>query len=90
MAHKLARNKSTKRTVRKLPQTMVVMPVMRLRRAYPGRETLNRNKRLAYIMLLGAVLCAYLYDIDQDTLEFMMNTVSIEAQKHLGGILGNT
>lgn len=86
----LARNKSKKRTVRKLPQSMVVVSATGLRRAYPGREALHRHKRLAYIMLLGAVMCAYMYDLDQDTLEFMVKTVSVEAQKHLGGILGNT
>ncbi len=90
MAHKLAKNKSRKRTVRKLPQSMVIVSPFGFRRAYPGRDALHRHKRLAYILLLGAVMCAYMYDLDQDTLEFMVKTVSVEAQRHLGGILGST
>lgn len=85
MARKLARNASKKRTVRKLPQSIVIVPkhhgrVLHMRRA------LNAHKRLTYILLLGAVLCAYMYDIDQDTLESFMRTVGIEAQQHLPGV----
>lgn len=75
MAHKLASNKSMKRTVRKLPQSMIIVPSSRLKRAYPGREALHQNKRLAYILLLGAVMCAYMYDVDQDTLAQVMERV---------------
>jgi hypothetical protein len=90
MAHKLAKNTSKNRTVRKLPQSVIVLPASGLHRAYPGREALHQNKRLAYIMLLGAVMCAYMYDIDLDTLSKVVKTVSVEAHKHLGPILGNT
>ncbi len=38
-------------------------------------------------MLLGASMCAYMYDVDVDTLGQMLNVVSVESQKHLGGIL---
>jgi hypothetical protein len=90
MAQMLARNKSKKRTVRKLPQTMFILPKSGLRRAYPGREALHQNKRLAYIMLLGTVMGAYLYDIDLDTLQSIVTTVSVETQRHMGGLLGRT
>jgi hypothetical protein len=85
MARKLARNKSKNRTVRKLPQSMVIVP-RNSGRAFPVREAINTNKRLTYILLLGAVLCAYWYDVDLDTLEFMMQVVSKEAHQHLPGV----
>ena len=88
MAHKLARNKSANRTVRKLSQTMLVVPQSGLKRAYPGREALHQNKRLAYILLLGVVMCAYMYDVDPDTLASMVKVVSVQAQRHLSPILG--
>ncbi len=88
MAHKLARNKSANRTVRKLSQSMMVVPQSGLKRAYPGRDILNQNKRLAYILLLGVVMCAYVYDMDPDTLASMLKVVSLEAQRHLSPILG--
>lgn len=81
MARKLARNKSKNRTVRKLPQSMIVVP-RHGGRAYPIRKAINTNKRLTYIILLGAVMCAYWYDIDIDTLEVVMRTVSQEAAQH--------
>lgn len=90
MATKLAKNKSVKRTIRKLPQTMMVLPKSGLRRAYPGREALHQNKRLAYIMLLGVVMCAYMYDIDVNSLANIVDTVSMEAHRHLGISLGNS
>ena len=86
MARKLARNASRKRTVRKLPQSMVVVVPKHHGRAYHMRRAINHNKRLTYIMLLGAVLCAYMYDIDLDTLEILMRTVSHEANQHLPGV----
>lgn len=88
MAHKLAHNKSKKRIVRKLPQSMVIVPTVGVKRAYSVRRLINENKRLSYIVLLGAVMCAYMYDVDQDTLELMVNSVTGEAQKHLGGLMG--
>jgi hypothetical protein len=86
MARKLARNVSKKRTVRKLPQSMIIVPKHQGRRALHMRQAINTNKRLTYIMLLGAVLCAYMYDIDQDTLEHLIRTVGIEAQQHIPGV----
>ena len=86
MARKLARNASRKRTVRKLPQSMVVVVPKHHGRAYHMRRAINHHKRLTYIMLLGAVLCAYMYDIDLDTLEILMRTVSHEANQHLPGV----
>ena len=85
MARKLARNASKKRTVRKLPQSMVIVPKHH-GRAQHMRRAINTNKRLTYILLLGAVLCAYMYDLDQDTLEFFMRTVSREAHRHIPGV----
>jgi hypothetical protein len=85
MARKLARNKSKTRTVRKLPQSMVIVP-RNGGRAFPVREAINTNKRLTYILLLGAVLCAYWYDIDIDTLSFMIQVVGKEAQQHIPGV----
>lgn len=86
MARKLARNKSKNRTVRKLPQSMVIVPKRYGGRAYPIRKAINTNKRLTYILLLGAVMCAYMYDIDIDTLTVVMRTVSQEAAQHLPGV----
>ncbi|MDB5103762.1 MAG: hypothetical protein JWP91_1451 [Fibrobacteres bacterium] len=85
MARKLARNKSRSRTVRKLPQSMVIVP-RQPRQVFPVRKAINQNKRLTYIVLLGAVLCAYWYDVDLDTLEFMMQVVSKEAHQHIPGV----
>lgn len=86
MARKLARNASRRRTVRKLPQSMVIVTPRHHGRAYHMRRAINHNKRLTYIMLLGAVLCAYMYDIDLDTLEILMRTVSREAHQHIPGV----
>jgi hypothetical protein len=86
MARKLARNASKKRTVRKLPQSMIIVPKRQGRRALHMRQAINTNKRLTYILLLGAVLCAYMYDIDQDTLENLIRTVGLEAQQHIPGV----
>ena len=85
MARKLARNASKKRTVRKLPQSMVIIPKQH-GRVLHMRRAINTNKRLTYIMLLGAVLCAYMYDLDQDAMEFFVRTVSREAHQHLPGM----
>lgn len=74
-ARKLAKNQSRQRTIRKLPQTVIVLPAVKPRRASHLRTSINRNKRLTYILLLGASLCAYFYDIDQDTVEYMLRTV---------------
>jgi hypothetical protein len=89
MARKLARNASKKRTVRKLPQSVVIVPKHQGRRALHMRQAINTNKRLTYILLLGAVLCAYMYDIDQDTLEHLLRTVGVEAQNIPGVKLDN-
>lgn len=64
MSHKLARNRSRKRLVRKLHQTVQVVPVRKKRRPVPIRQSLNRNKRLTYILLLGFSLMAFAYDTD--------------------------
>ena len=85
MARKLAKNTSKSRTVRKLPQSMIVVPRSG-GRAYPIRKAINTNKRLTYILLLGAVLCAYWYDVDLETLTIVMRTVSHEAAEHLPGV----
>ncbi|GEM_PF-2591672 len=85
MARKLARNKSKNRTVRKLPQSMVIVS-RNGGRVFPVRKAINTNKRLTYIVLLGAVLCAYAYDVDLDTLESMIQTVSREAHQVIPGV----
>ncbi len=85
MARKLARNTSRSRTVRKLPQSMIIVPRSG-GRAYPIRYAINANKRMTYILLLGAVLCAYWYDVDIDTLTIVMRTVGHEAHEHLPGV----
>jgi hypothetical protein len=85
MARKLARNASRRRTVRKLPQSVVIVSKHH-GRAYHMRRAINANKRMTYILLLGAVLCAYMYDIDVDTLEIWMRTVSQEAHQHIPGV----
>lgn len=85
MARKLARNASKRRTVRKLPQSMVIVSKHH-GRAYHMRRAINVNKRLTYILLLGAVLCAYMYDVDIDTLDLVVRTVGKEAQEHIPGV----
>lgn len=90
MARKLAHNKSRDRVVRKLPQTMVIVRAPTPKRVIPVRTAINGNKRLTYILLLGASLCAYFYDVDPNTLEFVFRTVEDAASKGIGGILGNT
>jgi hypothetical protein len=81
MARKLAYNKSQQRVIRKLPRTIKVVKVQP-KRVVHLRASLNNNKRLTYILLLGAVLCAYMYDIDQNQLEQMMQAVN-QATTHL-------
>lgn len=85
MARKLARNASRRRTVRKLPQSIVIVSKHH-GRAYHMRRAINMNKRLTYIMLLGAVMCAYMYDVDLDTLEVVMRTVGQEAHERIPGV----
>ena len=82
-ARKLAKNSSKGRTVRKLSQSMVVVPKPKPHKPIHIRKSVNQNKRLTYIMLLGAVMCAYMYDLDQDTLEYMLNTLGHVTQTHL-------
>ena len=84
MARKLAHNKSRDRVVRKLPQTMVIVRAAQPKRAIPVRKAINGNKRLTYMLLLGATLCAYFYDVDPNALEHVVHTV----EHGLGGILG--
>lgn len=90
MARKLAHNKSRDRVVRKLPQSIVIVTAPKPKRVIPVRQAINGNKRLTYILLLGATLCAYMYDVDPGTLESMMQTMSHAAQARLGGMLGST
>jgi hypothetical protein len=85
MARKLARNKSKNRTVRKLPQSMIIIP-RNNGRAIPVRRAINTNKRLTYILLLGAVLCAYWYDVDIATLELIVQVVERQALQHIPGV----
>jgi hypothetical protein len=86
MARKLARNASKKRTVRKLPQSVVIVAPKHHGRVLHMRKAINSHKRLTYILLLGAVLCAYMYDLDQDTMEYFMRTMGREAQQHIPGV----
>ncbi len=83
MAKKLARNRSKQRTVRKLAQTMVVVPGPGMKRALPIRSSINRNKRLTYIMLVGISLGAYIYDMDLGSMARLMNLVQAETQHRL-------
>lgn len=90
MARKLASNRSHNRTIRKLPQSMVIVQAPRPKRVVPVRKVINSNKRLTYILLLGVSLCAYFYDVDQTTLDYMVHSVGSAAQSHLGSLLGRT
>lgn len=90
MARKLAHNKSRDRVVRRLPQTMVVVVAPKPKRAIPVRKIINANKRMTYMLLLGATLCAYVWDVDPSTLDAVIRTVSHAAESRLGGILGST
>ena len=85
MARKLARNASRHRTVRKLPQSIVIEP-RHHGRSFHMRRAINSHKRLTYILLLGAVLCAYMYDLDQDTMEQIMTKVGQEAHQHIPSV----
>ena len=87
MARKLARNKSKNRTVRKLPQSMIIVPRSG-GKVFPVRQAINTNKRMTYILLLGAVLCAYWYDVDVDTLEEIVKVMERQAQQIPGVKLG--
>ena len=82
MARKLARNKSKKRTVRKLPKSMIIVP-RNGGKVFPVRQAINTNKRMTYILLLGAVMCAYWYDVDVDTLEEIVKVMERQAQRHI-------
>lgn len=82
MARKLARNKSRNRTVRKLPQSMIIVP-RNGGKVFPVRQAINTNKRMTYILLLGAVMCAYWYDVDVDTLEEIVKVMERQAQRHI-------
>jgi hypothetical protein len=88
MARKLARNKSKNRTVRKLPQSMIIVP-RNGGKVFPVRRAINTNKRMTYILLLGAVMCAYWYDVDVDTLEEIVKVVERQAQQIPGVKLGS-
>jgi uncharacterized protein YgiM (DUF1202 family) len=90
MARKLAHNQSRDRVVRRLPQSVVIVVTQKPKRAIPMRKVINGNKRLTYMVLLGAALCAYMYDVDPVTLEQVLQTVNHAAQSHLGGLLGST
>jgi hypothetical protein len=89
-ARKLAHNRSRDRVVRKLPQSVVIVRTPRPKRVIPVRKAINANKRMTYMLLLGATLCAYMWDVDPNTLDAMIRTVSQAAETGLGGILGNT
>lgn len=90
MARKLASNRSQHRTIRKLPQSMVIELAPRPKRVVPVRKVINSNKRLTYILLLGISLCAYFYDVDQTTLDYVVHSVGSAAQSHLASLLGRT
>jgi hypothetical protein len=93
-ARKLAHNRSRDRVVRKLPQSVVIVRAPRPKRVIPVRKAINGNKRMTYILLLGATLCAYMWDymwdVDPNTLDAVIRTVSQAAESGLGGILGST
>ncbi len=63
MSRKLARNQSRGRVVRKLPQTIFVDRTSK-RPAPVLRRSINKNKRLVYMLLLGAVMSLYVSDMD--------------------------
>jgi hypothetical protein len=69
---KLASKRSGKRTVRMLSPAVVL-----IRPQAPGffsrlRRGLNLKKRMAYIVLLGAVTGAYIYDSDASRLQGLL------------------
>ncbi len=79
---KLAGRRSKRRVVRKLPQTIMVVPVVKP----PGgrlsdfRSALNRHKALAYGVLLAAVIDAYIYAGDRDQVHDLLGTVNSVVQ----------
>lgn len=77
VARKLAKNKSKDRVVRKLPQTVVIVPLNRTPTPVGRvRKTLNRQKRLVYMMLIGASLSALVYDADESRVGSFMSFVN--------------
>lgn len=90
MARKLAHNRSNTRVVRKLPRSMIIEVKVKPRQPLPVRRAINANKRLTYILLLGASLCAYIYDADPVTLLALMDAVGSTANSGLEGLLGRT
>lgn len=85
MARKLAHNRSRDRVVRKLPQSVVIVVTPKPKRVIPVRRAINGNKRLTYILLLGVSMCAYMWDVDQRTIEYVVQAVEHAAQSGLGG-----
>lgn len=85
MARKLAHNRSRERVVRKLPQSVVIVVTPKPKRAIPVRRAINGNKRLTYILLLGVSMCAYMWDVDQRTIEYVVQAVEHATQSGLGG-----
>ncbi len=69
MSTKLAKNQSRKRAIRKLPQTIFIVPRPKPSKTVWVRDSINRNKRLTYILLLGLSLIAFVYDIDPVALQ---------------------
>ena len=82
MARKLARNRSGQRVIRKLPQSIEIV-VLRPKRAIHARTVLNDNKRMAYMLLLGAVSFAYLFEMDSSAWERAFESLQA-AQAQLG------
>ncbi len=66
-ARKLASKPFPKRKVRKLPQTVFIVPKVVTRHPVQEmRQTIYKKKPLVYIVLLGAVLFTYIQEVDAD------------------------
>jgi|GEM_PF-6466524 len=75
LAHKLASNRSTKRTVRKLPRAYAVQRPP-LRPLTLIRTRLNTYKVGSYAFLMGLALGAFILDFNEETIMLIKSTVT--------------
>ena len=85
---KLASQPSKARVVRKLDRAVEAVRPHKTRLVSRFRGALNRQKRLAYIVLLGVTTGAFLYDSDESVLQSILlttQTTVLETQEFYFG-----
>ncbi len=76
MSRKLAFKPTKTRLIRKLPQSIFIVPKPEAPVILKVRKKVNTYKRLTYVVLLGVVMAAYLVDTDADQMVNTVNSVS--------------